>query len=68
MMGANKKGISKKVLFECLRDSLFLAYGVNSKISTEMINKEVDDIIKTFTKNNSDYIPLEDFVNIVTSD
>lgn len=67
-MGADPRGLSRKALFETLKDSLLLAYGSNSNISSEMIQKEVDEIISVFSKNGSDYISLADFVNIMTSD
>lgn len=67
-MGADQRGLSRKALFNTLKDSLIMAYGENSNINPEMINKEVDEIINTFSKTGSDYIPLADFINIITSD
>jgi len=67
-MGADPRGISRKALFETLKDSLLLAYGKSAGINPEMLQKEVDEIISTFSKNGSEYISLADFINMMTSD
>ena len=67
-MGADQRGLSRKALFNTLKDSLLLALGSNANISSDRIEKEVDEIINTFSQNGTDYISLADFVNIITSD
>jgi len=67
-MGADQRGLSRKSLLNTLKDSLLLALGSNANISSDRIEKEVDEIINTFSQNGTDYISLADFVNIITSD
>jgi len=67
-MGADQRGLSRKALLNTLKDSLLLALGSNANISSDRIEKEVDEIINTFSQNGTDYISLADFVNIITSD
>jgi len=68
IMGGNEKGLSKEALLNCLRESLKLAEGNNQTLTYDSLNKEVEEIISLFTNKKSDYIPLAEFVNIMTSD
>jgi len=71
IIGDDKNVISTKALFECLKDSLLINNGSNFKINSEMtkmIDTEVEEIIKIFSKDDSDFISIEDFVNILISE
>lgn len=72
-IGGDKNGISRKALYELLKDSLnYGSDGYSNGISEKGIKDEVEEILKFVNSNSendnkSDYISLNDFVNILTS-
>lgn len=72
MMGGNEDGLSRENLAKCLALSQQIiedptSYLTKSEVTNDSTYYSIaDDIIKTLSRNNTDKISPEDFINIMT--
>ena len=66
LMGGNKEGIHKENVKKCLKIA-YEALNGDSSSDSQIIDKEVEEIIELLSTGNNDTLSLQDFVNIMTS-